>query len=333
MKRLTLIPLTLALSAALSACGGGGGGSTPTTSSSSSTTPPPSSAQTVPGVQVTPTYAAGSVQLAMFNQINAYRQQCGFPPVQQDTLLDQAAQNHAQYMVLNGGQTTDTEVQGNPGFTGVTYQDRADALGWPSGVYASGGTGGYFNYTPNVSLTSVGTGEITAGWGNRVYHQALISAPYAYFGAAWADYTTSSGTVNKLIAQAIGGIVSLQNAPLTFPCQGTTGLAPNTPAGSETPFPPNTSPNGYGTPINVMGNVGDNVLVTSASMTGPNGIPVPIQILNADTDPNHALWTSEASVYPTSPLQPNTTYAVSINGTINGTPFSRNFSFTTGAVQ
>ncbi|POP04391.1 serine protease, partial [Salmonella enterica subsp. enterica serovar Heidelberg] len=36
--------------------------------------------------------------------------------------------------------------------------------------------------------------------------------------------------------------------------------------------------------------------------------------------------------YPTAPLQPNTPYTVNLSGTINGTPFTRSFTFTTGNV-
>ncbi len=49
-------------------------------------------------------------------------------------------------------------------------------------------------------------------------------------------------------------------------------------------------------------------------------------MLNASNDPNKEIGPYEASAYPVAPLQANTTYNVAINGT----PFSRNFSFTTG---
>lgn len=331
--RSTALASALALTGLLSACGGGGGGSAPassTSTSSSSTASVPSTTIPAGTTQSTPTYAAGSVQLAMFNQINAYRQQCGFPAVQQNTLLDQATQNHAQYMVLNGGQTTDTEVQGNPGFTGVTYQDRADALGWPAGVWASGGSGKFGN-SSGFSNSIIGTEEITSGFGTGVYHQALVDWPYAYLGAGSASGTTN-GVTNTFVALSIAGEVTLQNTPLTFPCQGVTGINPGNSVSHEIPQPPGTQ-NGFGTPINVVGNFSDQVTVTSASMTDSQGNAVALQILNASNDPNKALGPYEASVYPTAPLQANTTYNVAINGTINGTPFSRNFSFTTGAVQ
>lgn len=90
--KLAALAAALSLTSLLAACGGGGGGSTAPTSSTTST----AASSTIPAgtTQATPTYAAGSAQLAMFTTINAYRQQCGFPALQQNTLLDQAAQNH-----------------------------------------------------------------------------------------------------------------------------------------------------------------------------------------------------------------------------------------------
>jgi uncharacterized protein YkwD len=139
--RSTALASALALTGLLSACGGGGGASSPVASASGTTSTTPATAIPAGTTQATPTYAAGSVQLAMFNQINAYRQTCGFPAVPQNTLLDRSAQNHADYMVLNGKQVTDDEVQGKPGFTGVDYLARAVSVGWPQSVGVGGGHG------------------------------------------------------------------------------------------------------------------------------------------------------------------------------------------------
>jgi len=64
----------------------------------------------------------------------------------------------------------------------------------------------------------------------------------------------------------------------------------------------------------------------------PDANLISLKVLDSATDPNKLLPKFEGVAYPTSPLQPNTTYSVSITGTVNGTAFSRNFTFTTGNV-
>ncbi len=321
-----------ALALLLSACGGGGGGSTSTasntgTNSGSSSTSTSTAATGIPAgtTQVTPTYAPGSVQAAMFAQVNAYRTTCGFPAVQQNTLLDQAAQSHAQYMVLNGGIVTDSETQGKPGFTGATGQDSADALGWPSNVFTGrmdGGTGS--QSTPSA----MGTAMINT-WAVGVYHQnGFLWESLMGLGVA----NESGASLDSL--QIGGDFISIPqgNEPLTFPCQGVSGLPYGQVAGGELPAPPNGSASGTGTPVTVVGNLGDQVVLSQASMINTTtGQAVSVVILNSTTDPNQELGAYEAVAYPTSPLSPNTTYQVNLSGTINGNAFSRSFTFTTGS--
>jgi len=343
----TALAASLSLTALLAACGGGGGGGAPTNTSNASNGAPigsttsTSTASAIPAgtTQATPTYAQGSIQLAMFNQVNAYRQQCGFPAVQQNTLLDQAAQNHAQYMVDNGNKPTDSEVQGNPGFTGVSYQDRATYVGWPTASYATGGTTGWYNYdyTTNTAgtLTNTQWGQaLVNSWASGVYHQALIDWPFNVMGFG-VSTTTSQSFQLALASESIAfdwsnpNDISANAAPLTFPCQGVTGI-PYGLAG-EVPMPPNTSSKGFGTPISVIGRLNDTVILTSATLVNTaTGEQITLNILNASNDPNKLLPNYQASAYPASPLAPNTTYQANLSGTINGTPFTRTFTFTTG---
>ena len=82
-----------------------------------------------------------------------------------------------------------------------------------------------------------------------------------------------------------------------------------------------------------MGNPGaDKVLLTSATMADTTGTVISLQILNSTNDPNKLVQPEQAVAYPASPLQPNTQYSVNLSGTINGTPFTRSFTFTTGNI-
>jgi hypothetical protein len=122
---------------------------------------------------------------------------------------------------------------------------------------------------------------------------------------------------------------TLTNAPLTFPCQGTTGVAYL--AGGETPPPPNTSGNS-GTPVAVAGNVSDTIRLQSGTMTDSAGHAITLQLLDSSNDPNKLLPAYEGVAYPATPLVANSTYSVAITGTVNGVAFSRTFTFTTGNI-
>lgn len=336
LKKLALFG-AIASTTILAACGGGGGGGSSTTGAATSASSPSgasapagaSSAQTATSANVsTPQYAANSAQLAAFQLLNQERQQCGFAELTENTTLDQAAQAHATYMGDNSGTITDTEVAGNPGFTAATYTTRAVYFGYPSSVLATGVSGGYYT---NATLTPTEYGQqLVYGWLSGVYHIAIGVWPVTEVGVGW-NQTTFNGFPEIQASLEIGNPqTATGTAPLTFPCQGTTGVAYA--SGGETPTPPNTSGN-FGTPIAVAGlSMTDTIVLTSGTVTDTSGTVTTLNLLDSANDPNKELWSFEGVAYPTSPLLPNTVYTVSITGTDNGTAFSRTFTFTTGNI-
>lgn len=321
---ITRTTLSIALATLLAACGGGGdgGSSTPGTSTGGTPTTP---SQTVTCTVATPQYGGSSAQLAVFTTLNQYRTQCGFPSVQENTVLDQAAQAHAKYMGLNST-VADVDVSTNQGFTGASYVDRAVAAGFPSSGTGYGVSAGYYT---NATLTGAQYGQnLVKTWLSGVYHAAATLYPSGLVGIG--EYETTFNGFPQ-----VWGSMSLLNTstqqmsgtPLTFPCQGVTGVAYT--ASGETPTPPNTT-GAWGTPITLMGNTSDVLVLQNASITGPSGA-VAVQILNASTDPNKLIQSYEAVAYPVAALQPTTQYSVNLSGTVNGTPFSRSFTFTTGS--
>ncbi|AKM45332.1 serine protease [Burkholderia contaminans] len=339
MKKLTTISLSaisVAAALTLAACGGGGDGGSTNTGSTGGNNPNPSNpgtpSATVPGTVDSAQYPSGSAQLAAFNLLNQYRTQCGFPALKQNTVLDQAAQNHAKYMGINGA-VTDSEVSANQGFTGATYVDRAAAAKFPAGAIGLGVSVGVATGTGSFSDTQYGQQAVYSLVGG-VYHSDVATFPIDTVGVGEYQTQVSSGTTQfttSWLSMSILNIASksVSNAPATFPCAGVTGVPYK--ETSEIPMPPNVSNTGWGTPISVMGNLTDVIVLQSASITGPSGA-VAVQVLNSDSDPNKLLGKYQAVAYPTSPLLPNTSYSVTINGTNNGTAFSRNFTFTTGNV-
>lgn len=328
-----LTAFAVAAALALAACGGGGGSgggndSSSGSGSSSSGSGNAGSTSASTGNVTTPMYAASSAKLEIFSAINAQRQQCGFPALTENTLLDQAAQAHADYIGQNGGVITDTEVSGNAGFTGVTYADRASHFGYPTTTtYAGGESAGYYT---NSTLNETGYGQAIANeWMGGVYHIAAFAWPVTQIGLGWNEtpyngFPETHGVIEIANAQPISG-----NLPLTFPCQGSAGI-PYDNLG-ETPTPPNTS-GAFGTSIAVTGNAADTITLQSATATDPSGHTVTLLLLDSTTDPNKELPQYEAVAYAGSPLTPSTVYTVTLTGTRNGISFSRSFSFSTGNV-
>ncbi|CAG9208332.1 SCP domain-containing protein [Paraburkholderia tropica] len=316
---------------ALAACGGGGGGSDSSSGTNNSSTGAgntSSATTTTSGNVGTPQFAANSAQLTIFNSLNQYRQQCGFPTVAENTNLDTAAQAHAAYLGLNNV-VSDTEDSSKAGYTGTTYSDRATKAGFPQGAFSTGvSAGGIYS---NATLTEAEYGtRLLNSWLAGVYHVAVASWPISAVGVGESETTANGFPVAWGSVSMANYQTMTSSGPLTFPCQGTTGV-PYATAVGETPTPPNTSGQ-WGTPVSVTGNNGDTVRLVSGTMTDTSGTVITLQLLDSSNDPNNVLPAFEAVAYPASALQPSTTYTVSLTGTYNGASFSRSFTFTTGSI-
>ncbi|SAL01111.1 allergen V5/Tpx-1-like protein [Caballeronia fortuita] len=316
----------IAASLLVAACGGGGGGSSdasPAAPASGASTP---ATPTSPANLTTPQYPSDSFHLAAFNLLNKQRQQCGFPALQENTALDQAAAAHAQYQATNNT-ISDAETPGAAGFTGASYADRAAHFGYTQNNGVGGVSGGFYT---NATWTEAQYGEQAIyGLISGVYHIFIAIAPTTTIGIGKVA-TTYNGFPTEWYSMTLANYSAVKtNVPLTFPCQGTTGVAYS--AGGEMPTPPATSGN-WGTPVAVAGNVTDTIVMQSGSMTDSSGHSISLQVLDSAKDPNKLLPPYMGVAYPSTPLSPNSPYTVSISGTINGTAFSRTFTFTTGNV-
>ncbi|MDR5806308.1 CAP domain-containing protein [Caballeronia sp. LZ001] len=321
-KNFKLSMAAIAASLLVAACGGGGGGSSNASSATGASTPAP----TTPANLTTPQYPAGSFQLAAFNLLNQQRQQCGFPALQENTALDQAAAAHAQYEATNNV-VSDTEIAGNPDFTGAGYVERAAHSGYTQNSGFVGVSGGIYT-SQSWSETEYGQQSIYS-LVSGVYHIDVAVAPTNSIGIGKAA-TTYNGYPNVWYSMTLAKYQPVTtNGPLTFPCQGTTGVAYS--ASGEMPTPPATSGN-WGTPVAVAGNPTDTVVMQTGTMTDSLSHVIALQVLDAAKDPNKILPPWMGVAYPATPLSPNSQYTVSLVGTINGVAFSRTFNFVTGNI-
>ncbi len=231
-----------------------------------------------------------------------------------------AVSNHASYLGLNAT-VTDTGNGCSPGSPGVSGGIRAARPGYPQGVTVVGASAAD-NYT-QTTLTETQYGqELANEWLGGVYHIGIEILPATEIGIG-VYQMTYQGYPEVWGALSLGNFnaAALSNGPLTFLCQGTTGLPYE--EVSDSPTPPNTS-GPWGTPIAVAGKPGPHhPVLASGTMTGPSGPVVNLQLLDSANDPEDVpLPAYEGVAYPTTPLQPNTTYSVTITGTDNGTAIS-----------
>jgi hypothetical protein len=270
-----------------------------------------------------PTYAAGSEQLAAFNYLNGIRGRCGFGLLKQDTRLDQAAGDHANYLAVNFAQLGaigHVQTPGLPGFTGITVGDRTIARG-----YEGISTEGVIFGVPTASLQ-----RFVAALLQTAYHStaALGSPTDVGFGrqTLGASFVVVVyGTERNTVGQQMAG-----DAVALAPCDGERDWrrvhAP------ENPNPMPGVPLGtYGAALVAKVREGQLLSVDEWTLIGPGGAPVSTTLRRFGNDPNNNMAVNRAVLIPNVVLAPNTTYNVVLRGKNSGIPFERRYSFTTGA--
>ncbi|WP_431273257.1 CAP domain-containing protein [Variovorax ureilyticus] len=352
-KYMTTLP-ALALSAlALTACGGGGGGGAaivvgtsavpaPAPSPAPSPAPAPAPSADPTGGDSTlvssvpaPTYAPASEELAAFNFLNSERQRCGFGLLAQNAMLDVASNGHANYLMVNNA-TGHFQDNTKPAFTGTGPGDRATAAGYAWSVILD-----------DLADTTGGGANVLTGRGVLAV-RSLLSAPYHTISLVSpqldiglrilsSDTVGTTGTFGPraishfALGMAQGAYSQKPNSASvqTYPCEGTTGTAYQLTNESPNPIPGRdltVSP--VGQPIIVAVRPGQMVNITSATMVKKSdGSAVALRpALDFLNDPNHLVNATQAVIIPDAPLQPDTQYTVTIEGTntlstFNGTTF------------
>ena len=250
----------------------------------------------------------------------------------QNAQLDAAATSHSDYLIANNLLTHD-KIVGKPGFTGATPSARAQAKGYSS---------------PRVSEAAVGSAPGAAAMGESAVRR-LMGMPYHLrgmvgrmrdVGIAARLPGDSGSTVNLTmtvfdfgIAAAAGPQLMATADVMTYPCQGTSGVARSVVGEIPNPVPEREYTNSVGTPILILVRPENTLMISSAAMikvvTGAAvALRAPMTMAN---DPNKVIAKHEAFVMPDTPLDANGQYQMTVAGTNNGSPFSRTFTFATGS--
>ena len=349
--------LVAATAAMLTACGGGsdsGSGSaaqapTPVAPAPAvpvtplAPSPTPLTANFVTSVP-TPTYAAGSEELAAFNLLNAERTQCGFGKLAQNVQLDAAAKAHADYQLRNNVRSHfESQTQFPLGFTGVDDFERIAFQGY-AGVGAStdlfntffGGDGGKIN-TGAIGMRTLLSAP---------YHLSGLVDGYREIGVSVRSGVDVGGSIARVILQinpaykaAAGPQLMASSDVLTYPCEGSTSVNRQLLGESPNPVPGrNLATQPLGTAILVTVREGQTVRITSSSVTKVStGVPVLMRTaIDNSNDPagpctRGCFQPHQAYVIPDGPLDADSAYNVVVIGTNNGLGFTRSFRFVTGA--
>lgn len=328
--------LSLILSLSLVACGGGG--DAPAVS---------------PAV-----YQPGQAELGAWKVLQDARTLCKFGALTRNAQLDAAALSHSKYLVdlsIASGVSTlsHLETPGVPGLTGVYPWDRAQYQGYNYLALAEILAATVWDYTyapafPTMEERGASSMRILL---NTVYHLtgAMYEGSDVGLGAYFATTRINANTwreeyrfgslnayqyANQRITLGTGNVV-------TYPCQG----SGNIPTSFE---PANESPNPFIGSVYASATVGPpiylkvdapQVLAVNpvSSSVSQNGVAVPFVVLNSSNDPNidtldgkAYITPNEVFVIPTVALSPNTSYQVTLNGTVNNVAFNRSFTMTTG---
>ena len=305
--------ITALLSAALlSACGGGDSGD----KTSLNTSTQAGQLTQEPGAPV----LSNNIATDGFNWINYRRSQVGLTPLVRNSLIDNAALGHSNYLNSNSV-VVHNQIKGKPGFTGATLYDRLTASGY--------------------GVTSV-WGEVIAGVASNsgfymaenlitaVYHRFLIFEPIFKEGGAGAAVNNSGYAyfTTDLAGNSRYGPGLPTGQIVSYPFSGQTKVATSFSSNEEEPDPvPNQDVVGY--PISVHANFDATLSVTAFTVRQRGaGADLTVRLLSKETD---AVNTSRsvAAIIPLAPLLAATTYDVSFIGKVNGADVTRSWSFTT----
>ena len=304
------LPALLAV-ALLSACGGGSSGD----NSSLSTSTPAGQLTQEPGAPA----LSNNIATDGFNWFNYRRGQTGLASLARNSLIDNAALGHSNYLNLNNT-VAHEQVLGKPGFTGVNLGDRLAKAGYVVTTLQGEVIAG----AANTSGFYLAEELITA-----IYHRFVIFEPLFKEGGAGAAVNNSGYAyfTTDLAGNSSYGPGLPAGQIVAYPFSGQQKVAVSFSSDNESPDPvPNQDVVGY--PISVHANYGAvlNVATFSVRQRG-SATDLSVRLLRSDSDAHTPV--SAAAIIPLAPLTAATTYDVSFIGKVNGANLTRNWSFTT----
>jgi hypothetical protein len=266
--------------------------------------------------------APGPEELRALQWVNQYRHALGLEPMTFHLSLGASAERHARYLIANPSQQDldpHTEQAGTPLYFGATGSARARYFGY------GGGNSEVINWTQRAE-------EALDGWMSTIYHRL----PLIYPGNTEMGYGVAAGSTGSVNVLETGPNQSGAGDWVAWPYNGQTDV-PTAWDGLESPdpfrlYPGTAGPVGYTLTLTYPGKAG-RLTMNSYSLTGPNGA---VAVMPFDPSLDEHLSDTVALI-PNHPLEPAARYTVTMAGQIDYgqgmQPYSRTWSFTTGAEQ
>lgn len=247
-------------------------------------------------------------------RINEARAAIGVPALKRHAALDAAATAHANYYKANFGDPSLTgmglhyEDATKPGFTGADFAARAKKAGYSGSVNENIGLSGNLLVSIEWFLDTVN------------HRLPLIDPRYTDIGFG----VINDGKV-KIEVIDLGTIVyrsTIDPVWEPWPPPDSTGINPRFDGEGNLTLAGVTYPSGY--PITLKYNGASKVAFTAARLTaGGAAVPSIAQVGSGFMTRNTYI------IVGARPLQPGTTFVIAIDGTLDGVPFTRTWSFTT----
>lgn len=259
-----------------------------------------------------PTVELAPVESAVLERINRYREAAGVGPTTAHPSLMQAAVAHIGYYDANLG---DPSLVGPglhrqnpeaPGFTGVTMGDRARAAGYSGGPVTE----------------NAGSGRLDAAvewYMGTVNHRLPLIHPSALDIGLAHSADSGFGIIDVGLR---GGRLDV-SLPSVYPSDGATDV-PTAWDGAEAPDPAPGLPRPLGYPITVAFARHQQVEWQVLELRDSAGEPLELSTPRTD-------WMRAIAIIPHRPLAPGQTYTARVEALVDGSPLTKEWSFTTRA--
>jgi hypothetical protein len=248
------------------------------------------------------------------DKVNAFRSGLGLPAVAGSAALDDAALAHAYFWFFNYGQPAVADVK-------IHTEDPTLPGAFAGDPLARGQHFGYAGPRVAEVISHVYVaGAAVDRWVDAVFHRLPLSDPETV-SAGFGEAEAGALSIQVLdLGQGAGG----QHDPVAYPGPDQTGV-PFAFLGDEIPDPAPGAhyPTGY--PITLQVGGSSTLKVTTASLVGPDGHGLNGYELDST---NSDLKDNQWGVLPRDPLLPGSRYTVKVEGTVDGRPFSKTWSFT-----
>jgi len=247
-------------------------------------------------------------------RINEARAAIGVPPLKRNTALDTAATAHANYYRLNlgdaalSGNGLHYEEPGKAGFTGTDFAARARAAGYSGSI------------NENVGLS--GSMLVSIEWFLDVINHRLTLIDPRYTDIGFGVVNEGKAKIEVIDLGTVAWRGTIEPTWTPWPPADATNINPRFDGEGDNPLADQKLPLGF--PITLKYHGGGGVTFANAKLT-TSGQAVPI-VARVGTG---FIARNTYVVAATAPLNPGATYTIAIEGTADGKPFARAWSFTT----